>query len=124
MPRDKSKDSKSMPGMDMPADSKTTSNASMAGNVKSQTLQLAAFGVSGNCDLCKERIEKAAKSVTGVSGAVWDVKTKKIHVEFNANETNSDAVQKAIAKVGHDTGKFKASDEAYKQLPECCLYRK
>jgi len=120
----KSQDNKSMPGMDMPADSKPVSNASQAGNTKSQTPQLATFGVSGNCDLCKERIETAAKSVSGVSTAVWDVDTKKIKVEFNSMATNSDAIQKAIAKVGHDTEKFKATDEAYNKLPECCLYRK
>ena len=124
MPGDKSKDSKSMPGMDMPADSKPASNASPAGNAKSQTLQLATFGVSGNCEQCKERIETAAKSVSGVTTAVWDVATKKIKVEFNPMATNPEAVQKAIAKVGHDTEKFKAPDEVYKQLPECCLYRK
>jgi len=124
MPGDKSNDSKSMPGMDMPADSKTTSNALPAGNVKSQTQQLAAFGVSGNCEQCKERIETAAKSVSGVSSANWEVATKKIKVEFNPMATNPDAIQKAIAKVGHDTEKYKASDDVYKQLPECCLYRK
>ena len=73
--------------------------------------------------MCKERIETVAKSVKGVSTAVWDVSTKKIQVEFNPKETNSDAIQKAIAKVGHDTEKFKAQDEVYKQLPECCSYR-
>ncbi|HZK93405.1 MAG TPA: efflux RND transporter periplasmic adaptor subunit [Prolixibacteraceae bacterium] len=120
----KSRDNKSKPGMDMPADSKPVSNASPAGNTKSQTLQVATFGVSGLCDLCKERIETAAKSVSGVSSAIWDVDTKKIKVEFNPAATNSDAVQKAIANVGHDTEKFKAPDEVYKHLPECCLYRK
>ncbi len=124
MPGDKSKDSKSMPGMDMPADSKPASNASPSGNAKSQTLQHATFGVSGNCEQCKERIETAAKSVSGVSSATWEVATKKIKIEFNTMATNPDAIQKAIAKVGHDTEKFKAPDEVYKQLPECCLYRK
>jgi len=90
----------------------------------SPTVQLATFGVSGNCELCKERIEKVAKSVSGVSSAVWEVATKKIKVEFNPTVTNQDAIQKAIAKAGHDTEKFKAPDEVYKQLPECCLYRK
>ena len=60
----------------------------------------------------------------GVSSAAWDVTTKKIAVEFNSKATNPDAIQKAIAKAGHDTEKFKAPDEVYKQLPECCLYRK
>ena len=122
----------SMPGIDMPAD-KPKSNKSKEGMdmsvnsdsfTQSETITKIKFNVSGNCEQCKERIETAAKSVSGVSSAVWDVNSKKIKVEFNATTTNPDAVQKAIAKVGHDTEKFKATDEAYKQLPECCLYRK
>ncbi len=80
--------------------------------------------VSGNCDLCKERIEKAAKSVNGVMTANWSAKTKILQVKFNSMKTNSDAIQKAIAKVGHDTEKYKATGEAYSKLPECCWYRK
>lgn len=45
-------------------------------------------------------------------------------MQFDVPKTNSDAIQKAIAKVGHDTEKFKAPDDVYKKLPECCLYRK
>ena len=112
----KSQDNKSMPEMDMSAKSE--------GSTQSKALTKVMFKVGGLCDLCKERIETAAKSVAGVSTAVWDLNTKKIMVEFNPQETNVDAVQKAIAKVGHDTEKFKATDESYKQLPECCLYRK
>jgi len=80
--------------------------------------------VSGNCDMCKERIETAAKSVSGVTLADWSAETKMLHVEFNGEKTNADAIQKAIAAVGHDTEKYKASNLTYKELPECCLYRK
>jgi len=82
------------------------------------------FGVSGNCEMCKERIETAALSVKGVTSAVWDLETKKIHVEFNSMETNIDAIHKAIAKVGHDTEKFKADNQTYNALPDCCKFRK
>ena len=80
--------------------------------------------VSGNCDMCKDRIETAAKSVSGVSLAEWSTETKMLHVEFDGKMTNSDAIQKAIAAVGHDTEKYKAQDYVYNKLPECCLYRK
>ena len=80
--------------------------------------------VSGNCEMCKDRIETAAKSVSGVSSADWSTETKMLHVQFDGAKTNSDAIQKVIAKVGHDTEKYKATDAAYKALPECCLYRK
>ena len=119
-----SDDNKSMPGMDMSDAPKPNTNASPTGDDKAQTLQHTMFDVSGNCDMCKARIETAAKSVAGVVSAEWSTDTKKIHVQFAGAKTNSDDIQKAIAKVGHDTEKFKALDEAYKKLPECCLYRK
>ena len=64
------------------------------------------------------------RSEKGVSKAIWDVKTKKMHVEFIASETNSDEVQKAIAKTGHDTDNAKADKKTYNGLPGCCKYRK
>ena len=82
------------------------------------------FKVSGNCEMCKDRIETAAKSVSGVALADWSSETKMLHVQFDGAKTNSDDIQKAIAAVGHDTEKFKAPDNVYKELPECCLYRK
>ncbi len=81
------------------------------------------FSVAGNCEMCKERIETAAKSVKGVSSAVWDMSSHKLHLGFNPNQTNSDAVQKAIAKAGHDTEKVKADKATYNSLPACCNYR-
>lgn len=77
--------------------------------------------VSGNCDMCKARIEKAAK-VEGVSKASWDTKTKMLSLVYDPSKTNSDDIQKKIAAVGHDTEKFKADDKAYAQLPGCCQY--
>jgi len=120
----KSQDNKGMDGMDMDDLSMPGQKDTQVGKTSSHAVQLATFSVSGNCEQCKDRIEKAARSVNGVSTAVWDVATKKIKLEFNPMTTNPDAVQKAIAKVGHDTEKYKAPDEVYKQLPECCLYRK
>ncbi|MBL7969256.1 MAG: efflux RND transporter periplasmic adaptor subunit [Prolixibacteraceae bacterium] len=82
------------------------------------------FKVSGNCEMCKDRIETAAKSVAGVASAEWSTETKLLHVSFDGGKTSSDAIQKVIAKAGHDTEKYKAPDNVYKALPECCLYRK
>lgn len=82
------------------------------------------FKVGGLCGLCKDRIETAALSVSGVESANWEPESQLVHLNFDASKTNSDEIQKAIAKVGHDTKKFKASDEVYKELPECCLYNR
>ncbi len=85
--------------------------------------QHAMFGVKGSCDMCKERIEKAAMSVTGVQSAHWDKEKQMIHLQFEPDKTSEDAISKAIAKVGHDTDKYKADNAVYDQLPGCCKYR-
>jgi Cu(I)/Ag(I) efflux system membrane fusion protein len=74
--------------------------------------------------MCKDRIEKTAKSVSGVSSATWDLKAKELHLNYNPEKTNLDAVSKALAKVGHDTEKHKADEKTYNALPSCCKYRK
>ena len=79
--------------------------------------------VGGACEMCKDRIETADLSVSGVESANWESESQLLHLNFDAAKTNSDAIQKAVAKVGHDTEKYKASDDVYKDLPGCCLYR-
>jgi len=110
----------SMPGMDMATDSATPSATQSRARSK---IEMKMIKVSGNCEMCKDRIETAAKSVAGVSLADWSIDKKMLHVEFDGKKTNSDAIQKAIAAVGHDTEKYKAPDDVYKALPDCCLYR-
>ena len=78
--------------------------------------------VSGNCGMCKDRIEAAAK-VSGVTQATWDKNTKILTLVYNPAMVKSDDVQKKIAAVGHDTEKFKADTKTYNSLPGCCKYR-
>lgn len=82
------------------------------------------FKVAGNCGMCKARIEKAAKSVDGVSAAEWNKETKVIEVSYDAALTDVQKIQETIAKAGHDTEKVAASDEAYENLPSCCHYER
>ncbi|WP_430896901.1 MULTISPECIES: heavy-metal-associated domain-containing protein [unclassified Paraflavitalea] len=76
--------------------------------------------VSGNCGMCKNTIEKAAKSA-GATTATWDKNTKKLNVTYSAS-TNAEKIQKAVAAAGYDTRDFKANDAAYEKLPSCCHY--
>ncbi len=82
------------------------------------------FKVYGNCGMCEARIEKAAKSVDGVTTADWDKETKMIEVTYDPAKVNLLDIQKAIAKVGHDTEKVKAEDKVYNDLPGCCHYER
>ena len=77
--------------------------------------------VFGNCDLCKTRIEKAAK-LDGVSKAEWNKDTKVLTLVYDPSKMNSSDIQKKIAAAGHDTEKFKADNKAYGSLPKCCQY--
>ena len=79
--------------------------------------------VLGECGMCKSRIEKAAKT-EGAITAAWDVKTDMLTVTFDESKTNVDAISKKMAAVGHDTEKYKATDEVYSKLPGCCHYER
>jgi len=80
------------------------------------------FKVYGNCGMCESRIEKAAKSVDGVTVADWNKETKLIEVSLDSTKTDVHKVHMAIAKAGHDTEMHKAKDETYNALPGCCQY--
>ncbi len=82
------------------------------------------FHVSGNCEMCKMRIEKAAFSVSGVKTANWDVDTSSLYLIVNEKKTNVISIQKAIANAGHDTEEFKASQKDYEGLHDCCQYER
>jgi len=82
------------------------------------------FKVHGNCEMCKERIEKAAKKVKGVKSANWSMKTYNIKVVYDSQLTNVEKLHQAIADAGYDTEKIKSTDAKYKALPHCCQYKR
>lgn len=92
--------------------------------VMAQTDKEEKFKVYGNCGMCESRIEKAAKSVDGVTSADWNKETKMMDVSFDGSKTNVNKIQMAIANVGHDTEMNKAKDEVYNDLPGCCKYER
>lgn len=84
--------------------------------------ETATFNVSGNCDMCKAKIESALKASTAVQSATWDASTKVVTVVYNPHATSVDQLQQLVADSGYDTEKIKASPTAYKALPKCCQY--
>ncbi|TXD84557.1 heavy-metal-associated domain-containing protein [Subsaximicrobium wynnwilliamsii] len=83
----------------------------------------ASLEVDGVCDMCKERIEKAAISTKGVKSAKWSVATHELKLIFDERKTNLDSISKSVAAVGHDTKAYTATDEAYDSVHPCCRYR-
>lgn len=89
--------------------------------VMAQKQTTSTFKVSGNCEMCKSKIEKAAKAA-GATKAEWSEETHVMEVSFDGKKTSADKIQQKIAGVGYDTEKYKALATAYDKLPGCCKY--
>jgi len=81
------------------------------------------FKVSGNCGMCKSKIEKAAIDA-GATTAKWDVESKELTVKYNSASTNTAKIQQKIAGVGYDNAGAKATTESYNKLHGCCKYER
>ena len=79
------------------------------------------FKVSGNCGMCKNKIETAAKEA-GAKAATWDADTKMLTVSYKTKSTNTAKIQSKIAEVGYDNVGAKANEDAYNKLHGCCKY--
>ena len=82
------------------------------------------FRVSGNCDMCKERIVTAAMKLDGVKSTDWNEDTKMLQVSYNKDKVSLEDIHKIIALAGHDTELETAPDSVYDKLPSCCIYRR
>jgi len=101
-----------------------TYNSSAQSDTKASGQQKTeAFKVWGKCDMCKNRIEQGLK-ISGIIKAAWDEKTQLATVTYDPSKTNIDAMQKKLASIGHDTEKYKAPDDVYSRLPDCCHYER
>lgn len=81
------------------------------------------FKVSGECGMCKKKIETAAKDA-GATYADWDTDNKFLTVTYASNSTNKAKIEKSVAGVGYDTPSVKATSEAYDKLHGCCKYER
>lgn len=62
------------------------------------------FWVSGDCNGCKMRIEKAM-DVKGVKYASYDLKTNMLTVTYNSKHITEDKIHTLLHDVGHQTKK-------------------
>ena len=81
------------------------------------------FKVSGNCGMCKSKIEKAAIEA-GAKEATWDADSKMLTVTYRSSSTNTAKIQEKIASVGYDNAGATASNESYDKLHGCCKYER
>ena len=76
----------SMPGMDMGSEATTQQVTPSHPLSDKMQMEHQMIKVSGNCEMCKDRIETAAKSVSGVTLADWSTETKMLHVAFDSKK--------------------------------------
>lgn len=75
---------------------------------------------SAQCDMCKEKIEKAVSKETGVKSVSLDVKSKVLTVKYESDKTDAGKIKAAVNKAGYDADDKKADPKAYEKLPACC----
>ena len=69
------------------------------------------FEVKGNCEMCKEKIEKTLDT-RGISFANWDKETKILTVIYNEKKVSLDNIHSMISNIGYATNKVKANSES------------
>ena len=109
----------------MGSNSNTNTNTNMNSNQNTQmnlnTTKTATIKVWGNCQMCKDRIEKTAMA-GGATTAEWNVKTKFLTINFDPAKTEVGYLSNKLARAGYDTENQRAKDKAYNALPDCCKY--
>ncbi len=77
--------------------------------------------IYGNCNMCKSTIEKAG-NVKKIAKVDWNKDTKMASIAYDQKATDLDDILKRIALAGYDSDTFRAPDDVYAKLPECCQY--
>jgi copper chaperone CopZ len=79
--------------------------------------------VEGNCEMCKDRIEKAL-DIPGISFAEWNQETKMLTVRFNNKKISENEIHTLISNTGYATNKVAANTVAQSKLDSCCKPKK
>jgi copper chaperone CopZ len=82
--------------------------------------QEVSFSSSVQCEMCKDRIEKALSLVKGVKSSSVDVAANKINITYNSTQVSEEDLKKAVNEAGYDAEDMVADKEAHNKLPKCC----
>ncbi len=80
------------------------------------------FNVSGVCEMCEARIEKAV-DVKGVKSADYDLETHLLSIAYSPKRISEEKIHGLLNMAGHDTERSQALDEQYEAVHGCCKYR-
>lgn len=75
---------------------------------------------SAQCEMCKDRIEKAMAYEKGVVSSDLNLEDKVLTVTFKSGKTTPEKIRKAVNAVGYDADETLAEPKAYSELPACC----
>lgn len=75
---------------------------------------------TAQCDMCKERLEKAFAYEKGVKSSQLEVETAVFTVEYLPAKTTPEQLKEAVTKIGYDADELPANKKAYDNLPMCC----
>lgn len=75
---------------------------------------------SAQCEMCKERIERAMAYEKGVVSSDLNLEDKVLTVAFKPGKTTPEKIRKAVNAVGYDADETLAEPKAYAELPACC----
>ncbi|MCX2475361.1 DUF3347 domain-containing protein [Pedobacter sp. MC2016-05] len=92
-----------------------------AGYAQSKANKITKVKVWGNCGLCEATIEKAARDKNGTV-LQWDKVSKVATISYNENKTKLDDVLKRVALAGYDNDVYRAPNDIYLNLDDCCQY--
>lgn len=93
------------------------------GQAQIKNQQTVTAKVKGNCGMCKKTIENAGNE-KNISSVVWNADSETATINFDPNKTTEEAILKKIAQAGYDNESFRAPDDVYAKLHECCLYER
>lgn len=93
---------------------------SLAATAQKNELTELKIKTSAQCEMCKDRIEKAMAFERGVKNSLLDLETKVLTVSYLKSRTTPDKIRKAVTAVGYDADDVPADVKAYASLPPCC----
>lgn len=88
-----------------------------------QALSEKKFHVWGNCEKCRNTIEKACV-LDGVVYAKWDADSKLLNLKIDTSVVKFETVLKSVANSGYDNELYFGNNYTYSKLPECCQYER
>ncbi len=82
---------------------------------QTESEKVVTIDASMSCQGCKKTIETGLAQEAGVKSVVANLRTKKVTVTYNANETNEGALVEGIEKLGYSASVSKEQPEKEKE---------